>query len=592
MRISTVVPVFHGCPWLLYTLLLLWGTDAIWGSEKCYTNSMPHMVIDITPALQNGVRSMEPIHTDSPEDCIAACCKEYDISGGRACNLLVYDTRKVRTHPNCYLFNCPSQESCTMAPSTGIMSYSLFRGIFDRKSHPYPTYVENPQPPLSKKNNVQISGIEGPERQETSVLLQSDSARKGPSPAFYSPYPAGKESGSVDHSQSAAGKKSNSAIKKSDSVVHLQDYTGKNASSDDYVQNSAGKRPASVSHLVNAADKETLLPKVDDADDSSNHIQKSLHVKPASKDTAEAPSSITSKMVHLTEKIEKDLENMVHDPEHDSDNSSQVFYPSSPEPKSISRNSDRTQQNGLQPAGKEIQPDDTNETQSTTVKAHLPLFTARPPKAQTETPPPKLKSKISALFPVPFAKSGNISTKSVSNSINEDLEHAIDNIASHLLVSSSPKDVFLDQSTTKTKVQGHGHKTLATLPITHRTPFLSLTTKTLTTTQKSTNRIHTPEPKQPVTVVLKVPDQASPLSNNVKPGEHILNPVVSPKKFIPEVEKHSISEDVSGLVAALVFGVVFLLVVIGLIGHKVSEARRRHQYNKLDYLINGMYVDT
>uniref|UniRef100_A0A8C5PH58 MANSC domain-containing protein n=1 Tax=Leptobrachium leishanense TaxID=445787 RepID=A0A8C5PH58_9ANUR len=543
MRISTVVPVFHGCPWLLYTLLLLWGTDAIWGSEKCYTNSMPHMVIDITPALQNGVRSMEPIHTDSPEDCIAACCKEYDISGGRACNLLVYDTRKVRTHPNCYLFNCPSQESCTMAPSTGIMSYSLFRGIFDRKSHPYPTYVENPQPPLSKKNNVQISGIEGPERQETSVLLQSDSARKGPSPAFYSPYPA-------------------------------------------------GKRPASVSHLVNAADKETLLPKVDDADDSSNHIQKSLHVKPASKDTAEAPSSITSKMVHLTEKIEKDLENMVHDPEHDSDNSSQVFYPSSPEPKSISRNSDRTQQNGLQPAGKEIQPDDTNETQSTTVKAHLPLFTARPPKAQTETPPPKLKSKISALFPVPFAKSGNISTKSVSNSINEDLEHAIDNIASHLLVSSSPKDVFLDQSTTKTKVQGHGHKTLATLPITHRTPFLSLTTKTLTTTQKSTNRIHTPEPKQPVTVVLKVPDQASPLSNNVKPGEHILNPVVSPKKFIPEVEKHSISEDVSGLVAALVFGVVFLLVVIGLIGHKVSEARRRHQYNKLDYLINGMYVDT
>ncbi|KAG8548514.1 hypothetical protein GDO81_025148 [Engystomops pustulosus] len=51
-------------------------------------------------------------------------------------------------------------------------------------------------------------------------------------------------------------------------------------------------------------------------------------------------------------------------------------------------------------------------------------------------------------------------------------------------------------------------------------------------------------------------------------------------------------EDRSGLVAALVFGVLFLMVVIGLVSRKVSEVRRRHRYTKLDYLINGMYVDT
>ncbi|CAN2390608.1 hypothetical protein PRIEUP_LOCUS645 [Pristimantis euphronides] len=51
-------------------------------------------------------------------------------------------------------------------------------------------------------------------------------------------------------------------------------------------------------------------------------------------------------------------------------------------------------------------------------------------------------------------------------------------------------------------------------------------------------------------------------------------------------------EDKSGLVAALVFGMLFLMVVIGLVSRKVSEARRRHRYTKLDYLINGMYVDT
>ncbi|NWV03754.1 MANS1 protein, partial [Ptilonorhynchus violaceus] len=47
----------------------------------------------------------------------------------------------------------------------------------------------------------------------------------------------------------------------------------------------------------------------------------------------------------------------------------------------------------------------------------------------------------------------------------------------------------------------------------------------------------------------------------------------------------------SSLVAALLFGVIFLLLVIVLTGRKVHESLQKRHYTRLDYLINGMYAD-
>ncbi|CAM5079280.1 unnamed protein product [Natator depressus] len=51
------------------------------------------------------------------------------------------------------------------------------------------------------------------------------------------------------------------------------------------------------------------------------------------------------------------------------------------------------------------------------------------------------------------------------------------------------------------------------------------------------------------------------------------------------------SGDKSGLIAALLFGIVSLLLVIALIGRRMSQSLQRRRYNRLDYLINGMYAD-
>ncbi|NXJ77767.1 MANS1 protein, partial [Trogon melanurus] len=47
----------------------------------------------------------------------------------------------------------------------------------------------------------------------------------------------------------------------------------------------------------------------------------------------------------------------------------------------------------------------------------------------------------------------------------------------------------------------------------------------------------------------------------------------------------------SSLVAALLFGVIFLLLVIALTWKKVHESLQKRHYTRLDYLINGMYSD-
>lgn len=50
-------------------------------------------------------------------------------------------------------------------------------------------------------------------------------------------------------------------------------------------------------------------------------------------------------------------------------------------------------------------------------------------------------------------------------------------------------------------------------------------------------------------------------------------------------------EDKSKLVAALLFGVIFLLLVVAFMGKKMHESLQKRHYTRLDYLINGMYAD-
>ncbi|XP_003470457.2 MANSC domain-containing protein 1 [Cavia porcellus] len=98
-------------------------------SQNCLKESLEDVVIDIQSSLSRGIRGNEPIHTTTQEDCINSCCSTQNIAGNKACNLMIFDTRKTAGQPNCYLFFCPSVEACPLKPAKGLWSYRIIQDV-------------------------------------------------------------------------------------------------------------------------------------------------------------------------------------------------------------------------------------------------------------------------------------------------------------------------------------------------------------------------------------------------------------------------------------------------------------------------------
>ncbi|XP_077026203.1 MANSC domain-containing protein 1 [Tamandua tetradactyla] len=119
-------------------------------SQNCPTKRLEDVVIDIQSSLSKGIRGNEPIYTLIQEDCINACCSTRNISGDKACNLMIFDTRKTAKQPNCYLFFCPSEEACPLKQAKGLMTYRIIRDFPPVTSTDQPSHKLSQEDPLSR----------------------------------------------------------------------------------------------------------------------------------------------------------------------------------------------------------------------------------------------------------------------------------------------------------------------------------------------------------------------------------------------------------------------------------------------------------
>ncbi|NWZ91519.1 MANS1 protein, partial [Nesospiza acunhae] len=94
-------------------------------SQECSAEKMENSIIDIDLSLPRGVRGAEPLRVASAGACVRACCSGHLLAGGKKCNLIIFYAARTSTHPNCYLFYCPSTEACLMKPATGLVSYKI-----------------------------------------------------------------------------------------------------------------------------------------------------------------------------------------------------------------------------------------------------------------------------------------------------------------------------------------------------------------------------------------------------------------------------------------------------------------------------------
>ncbi|XP_074125262.1 MANSC domain-containing protein 1 [Sminthopsis crassicaudata] len=131
-------------------------------SLSCPTESLEDVMIDIQSSLANGIRGIEPIHTETREDCINFGCLTKNITGNKECNLIIFDGRKTTKQPNCYLFYCPSKEACPLKSSKGIMTYRILKDFspLHKADLPHPDTTPNSYnlTETSSQRVVQLTG--------------------------------------------------------------------------------------------------------------------------------------------------------------------------------------------------------------------------------------------------------------------------------------------------------------------------------------------------------------------------------------------------------------------------------------------------
>ncbi|NXQ49828.1 MANS1 protein, partial [Catharus fuscescens] len=98
-------------------------------SQECSAEKMENSIIDIDLSLPRGVRGAEPLRVPGAGACVRACCSGHGLAGDKKCNLIIFYAARASTHPNCYLFHCPSAEACPMKPAVGLVSYRITTDI-------------------------------------------------------------------------------------------------------------------------------------------------------------------------------------------------------------------------------------------------------------------------------------------------------------------------------------------------------------------------------------------------------------------------------------------------------------------------------
>ncbi|NXG70811.1 MANS1 protein, partial [Baryphthengus martii] len=138
-------------------------------SQECSVEEkMENTIIDINLSLPKGVRGAEPVYAPTPEACVRACCSAGELSGDKKCNLMIFDAQRTSTHPNCYLFYCPSTEACPMKPATGLVSYKITRDTHA----PEDTSFKSEDFSLSSDAGTSISHSQTSHQNRTGVLQQ------------------------------------------------------------------------------------------------------------------------------------------------------------------------------------------------------------------------------------------------------------------------------------------------------------------------------------------------------------------------------------------------------------------------------------
>lgn len=367
------------------------------------------------------------------------------------------------------------------------------------------------------------------------------------------------------------------------------------------VQNSPGKvNPAFQANDTAEPESEEELREHDSIKSplSNVHSQsKTDEVKHLTKeDKADTPDRITSKLLHLANNIDKRLEKIEASYKEAKDSKSVELSVSPTDEKSVVKPTTSSRKDSKTFS---FHTKDTKNSKVIQKKPEILEVHYLTPELSTLAPSVRTLHQIStaAHHPVPNtkpifnpstipSKESKVAKKAPSSGTKDT------KVLSHNSGNSPSRDATVKNMqaghfmiTTQVPATSAAHQAKSALAVTRHNPSRTSLLKVAKSTLKDGDHPFTSKEVQEAdrsVSELTSPEQGPSSAEDIKDSPQNLD----------SLDTISRDGDKSGLVAALVFGVMFLVLVIGLVSHKVSEARRRHQYTKLDYLINGMYVDT
>lgn len=412
-----------------------------------------------------------------------------------------------------------------------------------------------------------------------------DSCPMSPSPGVYSySFLTEKGKGNPDSTE--------------EDLLHISKNNGKG-------QSSPGKKvsPAFQANDSVEPESEAELSEHDSAKSPISNVHspsKTDEVKHLTKeDKADTPDRITSQLLHLANNIDKRLEKIEASYKEAKDSKSDELSVSPTEEKSVVKPTSsfrNKESNTFSSHTKDTKFSNVIKKKPETIDVHYltPELSTMAPSVRTlhqistaaHRPAPNTKptfnpstisskeSKFAKKAPSSGSKSNKVLSHNSGSSSSTDA--TVKNMhASHFMI------------TTQVSATSAGHQVKSVLAVTRYNSLRTSLSKVAKSTLKDDdNHPFTSKKEQ------KADQSVSELNSAEQQDHSSAEDTKDSPQNLDSLDTISRDSDKSGLVAALVFGVMFLVLVIGLVSHKVSKARRRHQYTKLDYLINGMYVDT
>ncbi|CAK7299589.1 MANSC domain-containing protein 1 [Vulpes lagopus] len=503
---------------LTYTFVIIcFLTLRLSSSQNCPTKSLEDVVIDIQSSLSKGIRGNEPIRTLTQEDCINSCCSTKNITGDKACNLMIFDTRKTARQPNCYLFFCPSEEACPLKPAKGLMTYRIIREFLTVAR------TNSPSPELTREDS----------------LIRGQSSRRIPptTPAV----------------------------------------TGYSKPTDSFWRDAFSQKLGSSDHLeklVKIGQASTLFPvyKEKGHPQSSQPVSKQKIAHPLPKHVTTLPATVTIASLPTTSAPPKPAF---------------ASLPTTSAPPKPAFASLPTTSAPPKPAFASLP---TTSAPPKPAFASLPTTSAPPKPAFASLPttsaPPKPQTTNAPLIPS-MTSEPEVATSALSLALGKSQPPTslLSTILTSAAVTPKARQATAAVSNTISEAPMDWKSPPETVPFREisilpsdteaasNPPTLSLSAVDFSATTLPTSNVDFSATNK----------AASQKDEKAKPGGSSLNSV-------PE-SQHGLPFEKWLLVGTLLFGVLFLAIGLVLLGRMFSESLHRRRYSRLDYLINGIYVD-